>query len=291
MQYEGIVIRPPSEAESLILQATFGCSYNKCTFCPTYKGRRFEIKDQDRLFAEIEEAASWGPYYRRVFLADGDVLIMPQKKLLPVLDKIRQTMPWIERIGVYGNTKSVLRKSVEELNELSDHGLGIVYLGLESGDDEILVRIKKGVTAEQMIQAAEHIRKTPIKLSVTALLGIAGKTDSKRHAVATGKVLTAMDPEFAACLMVMVVPGTELHAQMEAGEFELPDPFGLLEELALVLKNTDMTDGMFMANHASNYLPIRVKMPGEKEKAVRLIERVIEERDPKLLKPEQFRAL
>jgi len=291
MDYEGIVIRPPSEARSLILQATFGCSHNKCTFCPTYKGSRFRIKEQERLFAEIDEAASWGPIFRKVFLADGDGLIIPTQRLAAILEKINERMPWIERVGIYGNTKSVLRKTVLELKELAGLGLKIVYLGLESGDPKVLEGVKKGVTVEQMIEASKRIKDAGMQISVTALLGIAGVEGSERHAQLTGEALTNMDPNYAACLTVMVVPNTELYESRENGEFVLPDRFGLLQELAVILRHTNMTSGMFMANHASNYLPLRIMMPNGKKEAIELLEKVVRQRDERMLKPEWLRAL
>lgn len=290
MEYEGIVIRPPSEAGSLILQATFGCSHNKCSFCPTYKGRRFALKDFDRFKADVDEMAAYGRW-RRVFLADGDVLVLPQRHLLPRIRYVKEKMPWIERIGVYGNAKAVMKHSVEELAELREAGLGIVYFGLESGDPEILDEIGKGAGPEKMIAAGRRVREAGIAISVTVLLGIAGPERGHRHARETAKVLSGIDPDYVGALTVMVVPNTPLYERMERGEFVLPDEFEMLEELGIMIAETDATDCYFTANHASNYLPLRVRIPEERESAVKLIRDVVEKRDRSALKPENLRAL
>jgi radical SAM superfamily enzyme YgiQ (UPF0313 family) len=289
MEYEGIVIRPPSEARSLILQATFGCSHNKCTFCPTYKGTPFRIKDEARLFAEIDETAALRPW-RRVFLADGDALIVPQARLLRILDKLRATVRGLERVGIYGNAKAVLKKTPAELAELHGRGLGIVYFGLESGDDETLAFLRKGKTADDMIAAGRRVKDSGIELSITVLLGVAGAR-WREHAVNTGRVLTAIDPDYVGALTVMVVPGTPLWDSQRSGAWTLPDEFQMLEELAIILANTTMTHGLFMSNHASNYLPLKVAMPDAKPRALAELRQVLERRDRSDLKPEEWRAL
>ena len=180
MEYEGIVIRPPSEAESLILQVTLGCSHNKCTFCPTYKGRRFRIKDLEQIKEEIDEMSEYGPF-RKVFLADGDALIIPQPKLIAIFDYLNQRISGLRRVGIYGNAKSILRKSVEELRELRDRKLGIVYLGVETGDPALLEKICKGATYEQMVEAGRRVKEAGISLSATVLLGLGGMDRGQEH--------------------------------------------------------------------------------------------------------------
>jgi radical SAM superfamily enzyme YgiQ (UPF0313 family) len=292
MEYEGIVIRPPSEAESLILQASLGCSHNRCTFCPTYKGRRFRIKDLEAIKAEIDEAAAYGPF-RKVFLADGDALIIPQPKLKAILEYLQEKIPGLRRVGIYGNAKSILRKSVEELKELKDRKLGIVYLGVETGDEDLLNKIQKGATFEQMVAAGRRVKEAGITLSVTVLLGLAGADPEKarQHAVETARVLSAIDPDFASALTLMVVPGTPLHEEVRAGRFQVPSPFQLLEELGTLIANTDFSRCYFTSNHASNYLPIKARMPKDKDAVVRLIQKVVSTRDSSRLRPEFLRGL
>ncbi len=289
MHYEGNIIRPPSEADSVILQVTVGCSHNKCTFCGTYKGERFKIKDEAVIEQDIRYAARNLSFLRRVFLADGDALIIPQEKLVWILSRIREEMPWIQRVGLYGNAKSILRKSPEQLDQLKGLGLGIVYLGLESGHPGVLEEIRKGVSPERMIEAAVRVRERGIKLSVTALLGIAGRERSLEHARATGRVLSAMDPNYVGVLSLMVLPNTEIGRKVRAGEFEVLEPLELLRELREMLAHTEMSRGLFLANHASNYLPIKVKMPADREKALGLLDQALEGRVG--LKPEWLRGL
>jgi radical SAM superfamily enzyme YgiQ (UPF0313 family) len=290
MKYEGIVIRPPSEADSLILQATLGCSHNRCTFCPTYKGRRFRIKDLDALKKEIDEVPPYGPF-RKVFLADGDALIIPQPKLVALLEYLIEKLPGLRRVGIYGNAKSILRKSVEELTALKALKLGILYLGVETGDRALLEKVQKGVSYEQMVDAARRVKEAGITLSVTVLLGLGGTGYGPQHALATAKILSDIDPDFASALTLMVVPGTPLYEEMEAGRFQLPSPFQLLEELGTILAHSDFSRCYFTSNHASNYLPIKARLPRDKEAVVRLIQDVVSSQDPSLLRPEFLRGL
>ncbi len=289
MHYEGIIIRPPSEAESVLLQVTVGCSHNKCTFCGTYKGVRFRIKDDAVIDADIRYAARNLTFLRRVFITDGDALILPQKRLVWILTRIREEMPWIRRVGLYGNAKSILRKSRGELEELRGLGLGIIYLGLESGDPWVLKEVKKGVSPERLIEAGRRVRDSGLKLSVTALLGIAGRERSLQHARATGRALTAMDPNYVGVLTLMVLPNTEMGRQVAAGTFELISPLELMLELREMLVHTEMTRGLFFANHASNYLPLKVRMPGDKIGALEQLDAALKGKVS--LRPEWLRAL
>jgi radical SAM superfamily enzyme YgiQ (UPF0313 family) len=290
MEYEGMVIRPPSEAESLILQVTLGCSHNKCTFCPTYKGRLFGIKDLERIKAEIDEAAPYGPF-RKVFLADGDALIIPQARLRDILQYLKDKIPGLRRVGIYGNAKSILRKSLAELEELAALKLGIVYLGVETGDEVLLQKIHKGATYAQMVAAGRRVKESGITLSATVLLGLGGIENSQRHATATARILSDMDPDFASALTLMVVPGTPLYEEMERGDFTLPSPFQLLEELETIVAQSNFSRCYFTSNHASNYLPIKARLPKDQEAVVRLIHDVVSAKDSSRLRPEFLRGL
>ena len=290
MEYEGIVIRPPSEADSLILQVSLGCSHNKCTFCPTYKGRRFRIKDLAQIKEEIDEMAGYGPF-RRVFLADGDALIIPQPKLVAIFDYLNEKISGLRRVGIYGNAKSILRKSVEDLKELRDRKLGILYLGVETGDPALLEKIRKGATYDQLVEAGRRVKEAGISLSVTVLLGLAGAGDGQKHALATANILSAIDPDFASALTLMVVPGTPLHEDMQAGRFQVPSLFELLEELGTIVAHSNFSRCYFTSNHASNYLPIKARMPKDKEAVVKLIQKIVSAKDKSLLRPEFLRGL
>ena len=291
MKYEGMIYRPPSEAESLILQVTVGCSYNRCTFCSAYQGKSFRIKSFEEVKEDIDEVSSYGARIPRVFLADGDALIIPQKGLVQILQYLKMKLKGLERVGIYANARDILKKEVEELKELKDLGVGIIYLGLESGNPEVLKRIKKNATTDLMIRAAKRVKESGIVLSVTVLLGIGGVDLSQSHAEDTGKVLSEMDPDFVGALSLIVVPGTPIEKEIRTGKLVLPTPFELIQELETMITNCQFTRCFFASNHASNYLPLRIRMPEEKEEALRRIREVLRRKDPALLRPEYLRAL
>jgi radical SAM superfamily enzyme YgiQ (UPF0313 family) len=289
MHYEGNIIRPPSEANSILLQVTVGCSRNKCTFCGTYKGERFRIKSDDVIMEDIAFAAKYCKRQRRVFLCDGDALIIPQKRLLKILKEIENRLPWVTRVGLYANAKALKLKTAEQLEELRTHGVGIFYMGLETGDDVTLKKIHKGASAAEMIAMGLKAKQAGIKLSITVLLGIAGPQRSQVHAIETGRVLSAIDPDYVGALSLMLIPGTPLYQDYRSGEFCLMEPHEMLAELRTMIAGTDLTRGLFHANHASNYLPIRARLPKEKEPTLRLIDAALAGKVP--LKPEYLRAL
>ena len=284
-----MIFRPPSEADSLILQTTVGCSYNRCTFCAAYQGKRFRIKSFEEVREDIDEASRH--QIRKVFLADGDALSIPQKGLLQILSYLKAKLKGLERVGIYANAKDILRKNVEELKALKDLGLGIVYLGLESGDPEVLRRIKKNATVDQLILAAKRVKASGILLSVTVILGIGGVEGSLRHAAETGRVLSEMDPDYVGALSLMIVPGTPIAKEVETGDLVLPTPFGLIQELETMITHGRFTRCFFASNHASNYLPLRIRLPEQKEEALKQIREVLQRKDPDLLRPEYLRAL
>ena len=289
MHYEGNIIRPPSEAHSILLQVTVGCSRNKCTFCGTYTGERFRIKPDSIIMEDIAFAARYCRHQRRVFLCDGDALIIPQRRMLNILIEIEKQLPWVTRVGIYANAKSLKMKTLDELKALKAHGLGIAYMGLESGDDETLKKINKGASADHMIQMGKKARAAGIKLSVTVILGIAGRVRSRIHAEETGRVLSAVDPEYVGALSLMLIPGTPLYQDYVSDRFELLEPVEMLSELKTMIASTNLSRGLFHANHASNYLPIKARLPKDKDTVIHLIEKALTgEID---LKPEYLRAL
>ena len=291
MNYEGPVIRPPSEANSLILQVTVGCSHNRCTFCPAYKGRGFRIKGIEEIRQDIEEASLFSAEVRRVFLADGDALIIPQPKLLEIVNCLHRRFPALQRIGSYANVKSILRKSVEELKELKAGKLSIIYLGIESGDDDILEAVHKGATAETIAEAASRVKEAGMKLSVTVLLGIGGRERSLIHARETAKILTRIQPDYVGALTLMLIPGAPLYDAAEGGSFALPSPFELLLELKTMIAESDLNHCLFFSNHASNYFPVKARLPRDKKACLQMLDRVLDQRDRAALTPEHLRAL
>jgi len=289
MHYEGNIIRPPSEANSILLQITVGCSRNKCTFCGAYKGERFRIKSESMIMADIAFAGTHCRRQRRIFLCDGDALIVPQKRLLGILLEIEKQLPWVTRVGAYANCKSLKMKTVDELRELRAHGLGILYMGLETGDDVTLKKINKGAKSEEMVQMGKKAKAAGMKLSITVLLGIAGKLRSNIHARETGRVLSAIDPEYVGALTLMLIPGTSLYKDFKDGKFPLLEPDEMLNELKNMIAATELSKGLFHANHASNYLPIKARLPKDKAKTLRLIDNALAGKID--LKPEFLRAL
>lgn len=289
MHYEGYCIRPPSEADSILLQVTLGCSHNRCTFCGSYPEKRFRIKEDAVILSDIHFASRHMQDQDRLFLMDGDALIIPQKRLMGILERIRERLPWVKRVGAYANAKAIRRKSTEELRELRENNLGILYYGVETGDEEIRQEIRKGSSAQSCVEMGRRVRDAGIQLSATVLLGIAGRERSLRHARETGRVLSALDPEFVGALTVMLIPGTPLYQDQASGRFALPDEQGLLRELREMLVHTHMTRGYFFSNHASNYLPLKAKLPSGKQKALERIDAAL--RGEIGLKPEWMRAL
>ena len=289
MHYEGICIRPPSEAFSILLQVTLGCSHNKCTFCGTYKDKRFTIKDDRIILSDILFASRYMKRQDRLFLMDGDALIIPRKRLVWILDSIKTHIPWVKRVGSYANAKSIKMKSLEDLIMLRKKGLGILYLGVESGDDEILSAVRKGTGAEKLINMGKKVREAGIKLSVTVLLGIAGRKRSLEHARATGELLSAMDPNYVGALTVMPVPGTPLHEAYRNGKFHQLHEREVLMELREMIYHTNLSRGLFFSNHASNSLPVKARLPRGKQDALDLIDSAL--RGETGLRPDWMRGL
>ena len=260
MRYEGNIFRPFSEANSYLLQCTIGCSHNQCTFCGMYKDKKY----RERTLSEIKEDIAMAKEYygdvEKVFLCDGDAIALETEMLLEILQTLRQAFPALRHVGSYVGPQSTLSKSMDELLALRDAGLGKAYLGVETGDDELLRKVKKGVGYTDMLKAGRNLVEAGINLSVMALLGLAGKGEvSHRHALATAKICNEMKPQYLAALTVTPVPGTMLYRQMQAGEFELMDPFETLEEMKMIFENIRMDDLKFVGTHASNYLPSPVR--------------------------------
>lgn len=289
LDYEGAIYRPPSEARSIILQATVGCAHNRCTFCVSYKDKRFRIKDRATIEADLKKAARLYPGVKRLFVADGDALVMPMSEWRWLMPAIGEYLPWVERVGVYATGLAIRKKTAEDLKWLRDNRLGIIYLGVESGDPQTLVCIQKDSTAEQLIKAGHKVKAAGIELSVTVLLGIAPSGRSLDHGLQTGRLLTAMDPDYVGALSVILCAGTELEERVKRGEQQVPTPVELLKELREMLAHTELSQGLFMANHASNYLPLKVKMPQGKAEAIALLEAAISGKVN--LRPESVRAL
>lgn len=290
MRYEGSVYRPPSEANSLILQVTIGCAHNLCTFCNMYKKDSFRIRQEEDIFEDLRWARANYKYVERLFLADGDALVLKNSKLLKIMNYAKELFPELERISIYGSPKDVLRKSHEELQELKNHGLGIIYIGGETGSDSILKAIKKGVDSQELIRSVRMIEDAGIKASVTFISGLGGKKKWQEHALETAKAISEMEPTYVGLLTLMIEPGTELADDIHSGEFQLLSAAEVLEETKLLVENINVEKPVvFRSNHASNYLSLKGDLPRDKESIILQIERAME--NIGMLKNESFRLL
>lgn len=252
-----------------------------------FKSRRVAVPGMPHVVYQL--ASQWDG--RRVFLQDGDALVYPFPKLIEVLDYLNDRFPSIERIAIYATAQDILRRSVDELKELLRRKLSILYLGLESGDDEVLSQVCKNTSATEMVAAAQRVEEAGLALSVMVILGLAGAERSEQHAVASADVLSQMDPEYGAALTLTVVPGTPLHTAIERGEFKPISPFQSLQELRLIVQHLELTRCFFSSMHASNYITVKGTLPAEKDKMLAQIDRVLDKRDPSLLRPEGLRGL
>ena len=257
MRYEGAVYRPPSEAYSLIVQVTVGCSHNGCTFCNMYKAKQFHIHTVEEVLEDLTEARSLYHYVDRIFLADGDALIYKTEDLLQILDAIQTMFPECQRVTSYATPRALLLKTQEELDLIHSHGLSMLYLGLESGCDKILTYVNKGHSAAEIVTAGQKAKKAGFQLSVTILSGLGGEALWKEHAIDTGKALSDMKPDYIGEMTLNIIPGTKLYEEAQAGKFTMPTPECLLEETKLLIQNTDNEGAVFRSNHVSNYVNIR----------------------------------
>ena len=264
VMYEGKVYRPPSEAYSLIVQVTIGCSHNGCSFCGMYKEKEFRIRDLKDIMSDLMKAKVNYGVVKRVFLADGDALVLETSKLKLILLKIKELFPSCERVGVYATTNDILRKSLEELRRLRDLGIGIMYLGVESGSNEILKGINKGVTAQMMIMAGRKVKESGIKLSTTLISGIGGREKISENAIESAKIISSINPDYVGFLTLMLEPGTPIYDDIQNGIFQVLTPEEIMLELREFLQNVEVTNCIFRSNHASNYMALSGTLPGDK---------------------------
>lgn len=273
--YDTPVFRPPSEARSFILRVTRGCAHNKCTYCNMYRGVPFQILSDEEISRQIALAVHYGKEsVRRVFLADGDALVLPTAKLLKILQALRENFPKLQRVASYAAPKDILRKSEEELRQLKEAGLQLLYYGMETGDDITLKAVNKGVNAAEAIEAGRRVTASGMKLSLMVILGLAGKEGSQRHALETAKAINIIQPTMLSALCLMLYRGSELLDQFENGEFNSLSPQGLMEELHLMMQNIDLPQDkhcLFRSNHVSNYVQLAGTLPKDKDSLLREI--------------------
>jgi radical SAM superfamily enzyme YgiQ (UPF0313 family) len=290
VRYEGRVFRPPSEADAYILQATIGCSHNHCTYCDMYRDKQFRVRELGESLEDLHlAAAAAGDRIEKLFVADGDALVLPVDHWLPILEDARRLFPRLRRVSCYAMARNVLEKSDTELDRLRAAGLTRLYLGPESGDDVTLRRIAKGGSFADHVEAARRAHAAGMETSVIALLGAGGVERSAAHAERTAELVTEMDPAFFAALTLTVIPGTPQWRLRETGRFRLPDVPGLLRELRTMVDLARPTDALFRTNHASNDLPIAGHLPRDRERIVSALDAALAGRVP--LRPEWARGL
>ena len=290
MRYEGMVYRPPSEAYSLIVQVTIGCTHNKCTFCNMFKEKQFRVRDEKEVLEDLDMARSYYNRIEKIFLADGDALALSMDKLILILDYIKEKFPECKRVGIYGSPKDVLRKTPEELEILRDHGIGIIYIGAESGNDQILLNVKKGATRKEAIEAVQRIEASRIPSSVTFISGLGGKKLTREHAIDTGTMISEMQPSYVGLLTLVSEAGTEMYDEIKNGNMEMLSPIEVLEETKLMLENTNVNKKcVFRSNHASNYVSLRGDLPNDKAAMIEKLEYGMKNKDR--LKDDKFRMV
>ena len=292
MRYEGNIYRPFSEANSYLLQCTVGCSHNKCTFCAMYKDKRYRVRSLAEIKEDIGMAKQYYGDVEKVFLCDGDAIAIETDMLLHIIETLYGTFPSLRHVSSYVGPQSTLSKSQEELKTLRAAGLTKAYLGVETGDDELLKKIRKGVGSEGMLQAGRNLLEADINVSAMVLIGLAGKgAASERHAALTAKICNEMQPQYLAALTVTPVPGTVLHRQVEAGEFTCLDPFETLEEMKQLFEQITIDNLKFVGTHVSNYLPITGTLQKDKPKMIAMVDQVLKSRDRRMMRPDLMRGL
>lgn len=290
MRYEGNIFRPPSEAYSLLVQVTIGCTHNKCTFCSMYKDKKFRVRNEAEVIEDLVDARKQYRRVDRMFLCDGDALALSNRRLLPILNHIKDNFPECERVTVYGRATDVLNKTDEEMRQLREAGLTMVYLGAESGSDRVLKEICKGETRQQLIDGVRKIEACGMQASVTFISGLAGKDGWEEHAVETGTMISEMEPSYVGLLTLMVDPSVPMAKDIESGKLKLLTPEEVMAETLLLLKNTNVSKKcVFRSNHASNYISLRGNLPDDKEEMMSLLRTAMENHD--MFKDERFRAL
>jgi len=268
MRYEGEIYRPFSEANSYLLQCTIGCSHNKCTFCGMYKNKKFRIRSLDEIYEDIAMAAKAYPETEKVFLCDGDAISIDNKELLLIIKKLNQTFPRLRHIASYVGPTNLLQKTEEELLEIKNAGLNKLYIGIESGDEQVLSDINKGVSLSEMREACMKIYKLGFNVSSMMLIGIAGKGNkSREHAINTAKLVNETHPQYLAAMTYTPVPGTQLFNSIQRGDFTPLSPEETLNEIKILIENIDI-DLKFVGTHVSNFVPLTGKLPEEKKQMI-----------------------
>lgn len=289
MKYEGIVYRPPSEAYSLIIQVTIGCAHNKCSFCNMYKQKKFRIRALEEIDEDLKDARKSYKYVKRIFLADGDSLVLSMNHLRYILSRIKELFPECERVAAYATPKDILKKTEKDIQELKSLGLGILYMGIESGSNIILQQIEKGVTSSEIVKAGKKIKNSGIKLSVTFISGIGGNEMWRENALESAKVINYITPDYVGILTLMVEPNTKIYQEIKTGRFKLLNPEEVMLETRELIKSIQVENCVFRSNHASNYVSLGGILSQDKKKLIAEIDDVLSGKYG--YKPEKLRRL
>lgn len=290
MRYEGSIYRPPSEAHSLLIQATIGCAHNQCTFCSMFRDKKFRVRPLEDVLEDLETARKTYRVVDKIFLCDGDALCLSTSTLLTILDRIRRLFPECQRVSVYGSPQDVIRKTPEDLKLLHDAGMEMIYIGAESGNPEVLRRICKGATREEITLAVQKIEEAGIMASVTFISGLGGRELWERHAIDTGSMISEMEPSYVGLLTLMTEPSAPLYRDIHEGRFQLLSGEEVLVETLLMLQNINVTKTcVFRSNHASNYLSLKGDLPRDKEKMIDQLQAAM--KNTGMLKDERYRML
>lgn len=279
MQYYGNVFRPPSEARSLIIQATVGCAHNKCSFCYMYKDDNFIIRPLEDIIKDLIEMSQYGSYWRRIFLADGDALVLKTSDLLEILKTIKQYYPNIERVSSYATAGDINRKSIEELKALRDAGLEMLYIGFESGDDEILRKINKGLTYKDYVSAMAKCKEVGFKTSITIIAGLGGVELMEQNAKGTAKIISETKPDYVSYLTMRIYKNTPLYLDYINGKFNMPNAEEILQEMKIFLENVDSEGTIFRSNHASNYVLLAGTLNEDKKGLIEAIDKTLKKKN------------
>lgn len=290
MEYDEPLFRPPSEAHSLIIQATLGCSHNKCLFCGMYKMKKFRIRRYEDFERDVLDSARLAPHADRIFLADGDALIIKTEQLIKILNFLYSKFPRLERVTSYANPSNLLMKSDAELRAIREAGLDILYYGVESGNEEVLAKVDKGATRAEIIEGGRKALAAGFPLSVTIILGLGGVKDSEKHILDTASLCSEMNPTYLSALSLMLGPLESFFKKAMGPDFEFPDKIQLLEELRLLVRNLDTAGCVFRTNHASNYLPLKGVLSRDRAPILKTIDTALRNPD-RYLRPDFLRAL
>jgi len=277
MRYEGKIYSPHIAGDDYVLQCTIGCSHNQCTFCYMYKDKEYRIRELNEILEDIDLAKEYYSDVSKVFLADGDALSMPVADLIKILETLYNTFPNLTYVGIYASAVSIQKKTLAELIELQQHGLVEAHLGVESGDEELLRDIQKGVSREEMIQAGKKIRQAGINLFVTVILGLGGRTSkAQQHAKNTALICNEIQPDYIGILTIIVQPGTELYEKTQREEFEIPESMEILEEMRLMIYGMELEHSGITSIHPSNYIYLEGLLPKDKGKLLQTLTQIID---------------